>query len=288
MKNSNLHLSDTFFLIAVLALFVFTTPALSQNTGSVKLAYNYPSGVPVRYLSTSKVVQDMDINGQSMVVNVDVILGCTVRSKGMADNELLLEIKIDTLGQTIETPGGLQGGPVPEVNGKVFMMKMLPTGRETDLSGAEQITYSSDQGTTNSVRESFNDFFPDIPAEPITQGYTWSGTDTLRSKSSGTDLMIIVKSDNKFEGFEQLNGVNCAKITYTLSGTRVLKTQSEGMDILMTGPFNGTGELYFSQEKGYFLKQTINTKMTGNVDITSQSMTFPVTMNQNSVVEVKD
>jgi len=128
-----------------------------------------------------------------------------------------------------------------------------------------------------------------LPDEAITPGYIWSGTDTLRTKSSPANLVMIVKADNKFEGYEQLNGINCAKITFALSGTRELKTQTQGMDIKMSGPFTGTGELYFAPDKGYFLRQIVKTRMTGQMEITSpEVMSFPLTMDQNSVTEVKN
>ena len=119
---------------------------ISQNSGAVKLSYNYPANTPVKYLSTSKIVQDIDINGQIMSVNVAAILGCTVKSKGMSENNLVLEMTIDTLSQTVDSPGGLTGGVMKEAIGKVFIMKILPSGKETDLSGAEQITYTNNEG----------------------------------------------------------------------------------------------------------------------------------------------
>ncbi len=289
MKNTNIHSLKTFLAFVTLALFVFTLPAISQNTGAVKLSYNYPTDIPVKYLSTSKVLQDMDINGQIMSVNVGAVLGCSVKSQGITENNLVLEIKIDTVSQTVDSPGGMMGGPVREAIGKVFTMKMLPTGKETDLSGAEQITFTNYEGATNSLKDSFTGFFPDLPAEAINPGYTWSGTDTISSKSAVTNLIMIVRADNKFEGYEQLNGTNCAKITFTLSGTRDLITQTQGMEVKMKGPFTGTGELYFAIDMGYFLKQVIKTTMTGQVEITSpEVMSFPVTMNMSSVIEVKN
>jgi len=136
MKNSNPHSLKAFLISLTLALFVFTLPIISQNTGAIKLSYNYPADLPVKYLSTSNMVQDIDINGQIMSVNIAAILGCTVKSIGMAENNLVLEMKIDTLSQTVDSPGGLIGGALKEVIGKVFTMKILPTGKETDLSGA--------------------------------------------------------------------------------------------------------------------------------------------------------
>lgn len=279
----------TFLILAAVVLFINNEPAASQNSGSVRLAYSYSGNNSVKYLSTSKILQNMDINGQMMSVDVNVILGCTVKGLGKENNDLLLEINVDTLVQTINSPAGLMGGEIKEADGKSFRMKMLSTGKETDLTEADQIKYLNYEGVSNSLQESFTDFFPDVPAEPITPGYKWQSTDTVSSKTTSNAIYMIVRSDNKFEGFEQLNGINCARISYVFSGSRDVKTQNQGMDIKIKGPITGTGELFFAADKGYFLKQVINIKMTGQVEIaTPDIMSFPVTMDQSSITEVKN
>jgi hypothetical protein len=283
----NIKLHYTSLTLSILALCLVSIPAVSQEN-AVKLVYNYPAGTPVSYQTSSKVIQDMDVNGQSMVVNVLSVLGCTVKSTGNADNNLVLEVTIDTLSQTIDTPGGMTGGTIRDAMGKSFSMKISPEGKETDMSGAEQISYKTDEGTTTTAAQSFNDFFPDLPDRAINPGYTWSSTDTLTAKTSAMTMIMVIKSDNKFEGYEELNGTKCAKITYTLSGSRNMKTQTQGMDIIVKGPLTGTGELYFSPEKGYFMKLDVKTRMTGQLEITSpESMSFPVIMDMNSTTEVK-
>ena len=289
MKHLNQKSFFVFSAVAAIALCMITKPAASQTSGSVRLAYSYPADKPVKYISTSKILQDMDINGQIISVNVAAILGCSVKGLGKDNNDLVLEIKIDTLAQTIDSPGGLMGGEMKETVGKVFTMKILPSGKETDLSGAEKITFTNYEGVSNTLKESFTEFFPDLPAEALAPGYTWPSTDTISNKTATTDLFMIIHSENKFEGYEKLNGINCARISYTLSGSRDVKTQNQGMDIKMKGPMTGTGELFFAPDKGYFLKQVIKIRMTGQVEITSpEVMSFPVTLDQSSVTETKD
>jgi hypothetical protein len=223
-----------------------------------------------------------------MVVNVISILGCSIKSTGILNNNIGLEVTIDTMAQSVDSPNGMAGGAVTGAIGKVFKMTISPEGKEIDMSAAEQLSFTAEDGTTATAAQSFNKFFPDVPAEAITPGYTWSGTDTLTEKTSAMSLVMIVKADNKFEGYELINGTNCAKILFTISGTRDMKTQSQGMDIKMNGPFTGTGELYFSPEKGYFLKESIKTRMSGTMEITSpESMSFPVVMDITSITEVK-
>ncbi len=278
-----------FMILAAVVLLINTEPAVSQSSGSVRLAYGYPVNNSVKYLSTSRILQNMDINGQMMSIDVNVILGCSVKGPGKENNDLVLEIKVDTLVQTVDTPAGRMGGEIKEADGKSFRMKISPTGKETDLTEADQIKYLNYEGVSNSLKESFTDFFPDVPAEAIAPGYKWQSTDTVSSKTTSNAIYMIVRSDNKFEGFEKLNGINCARISSVFSGSRDVKTQNQGMDIKMKGPITGTGELFFATDKSYFLKQVVRIRMTGEVEIaTPEIMKFPVTVDQSSVTEVRN
>jgi hypothetical protein len=275
--------------LIILITFFLSIPAYSQEkTESVRLKYKYSTETPVKYLTTSNVVQDIDINGQSMQINVLSLLGCRVKSTGLSDNNLRLEITIDTMSQVIDSPQGSSGGALSEAIGKVFTIAISQEGKEIDLSGAEQIVYGTGDGSTSNAGQSFNDFFPDVPSEPITPGFTWTTTDSLNSKTSTMTVRMSITSENKFEGFEQINGINCARISSILKGTREMKTRTQGMDIKIIGPFTGTSDLYFAPEEGYFLKQSVKTMMPGTMEMTSpESMTFNLVMNATSVNEVQ-
>jgi hypothetical protein len=253
----------------------------------IKLIYNYPANMPVKYLTNSKVLQKMDINGQLMETNVLSVLGCTVNSKGNQENNLILEVTIDTLGQMVDSPMGQQGGAFTEAMGKSFKMTISPTGKEIDLTEARSVVFAAEGGGSSDAMQSFSDFFPDLPEEYLTQGYTWITTDTINSKGGGAEVMMTIKAENKFDGFELFGDINCARISAVISGTRVIKTQAQGMDIKASGPYTGSVVLLFSQEKGYFIKQAVDTKMSGTIEITSEeNMSFPVEMEMSSVSEV--
>jgi hypothetical protein len=88
---------------------------------------------------------------------------------------------------------------------------------------------------------------------------------------------MVVRSENKYEGMEKMDGYECAKITSTLSGTREQTAQTQGMDVATSGTFTGTGELWFAVKEGYFIKNTTRSKLTGNVEISGpQNMTMPL------------
>ena len=100
----------------------------SPIKGSIKLEYNYPADKTFKYVADTKIVQDMDVNGQSMLVNVSMYMGCEVKAAGKIGENLKLEIKIDSMAQNVESPQGSAGGPINDVNGKVFNMIISPAG----------------------------------------------------------------------------------------------------------------------------------------------------------------
>lgn len=273
-------------VLSTLFALVFYSVAFSQS-GAVKMVYNFPADKPVKYLSTSKIVQTMDIMGQTMEVNVSAALGCSIKSKGLIEKKLNLEVTIDTMYQKVDSPQGSAGGVLRDAMGKVFIMSITPEGKETDLSEASKILINIEGSGTTDAAQSFIDFFPDLPSGSVSPGFTWSQTDSIKTKSVSNSMVMVFKSDNKFEDFEEINGVKCARISSAISGDRATVTQSQGMDISSKGPFTGTSVVYFSLDKGYFIKQTVNTKMTGTIDITSpENMSFPVIMDMTSVTEV--
>ncbi|MCK7521463.1 MAG: hypothetical protein MZV64_29140 [Ignavibacteriales bacterium] len=70
--------------------------------------YNYSSlGVPVKYLTNSKVLQKMDINGQLMETNVILYLVARLIQKVLRIITFSLEVT-DTLGQMVDSPMGPQ------------------------------------------------------------------------------------------------------------------------------------------------------------------------------------
>jgi hypothetical protein len=283
------------FLFALAIIFTLTSVSTvysqkksgesSQNPG-VKLEYNYPAGKTYKYVSDSKIVQDMEINGQSMQINIAVYMGCEVKSAGKQGENLNLEIKIDSMAQSIDSPQGSTGGEITDVKSKVFNMIITPSGKIVDLSGATKIVYTMEWSGESNLEQGFLSFFPTLPKTPVKTGDTWVSNDTIQSKTDNMSLFMPIQSDCKFEGIEKVDGIDCAKISATLSGTRKMVAEPQGMEIHTSGPFTGTQTLYFAINEGYFIRQSIVSKMTGKIEIPDQDMSFPVVMNVTFTNEI--
>jgi hypothetical protein len=262
-------------------------PGNTQQTDAIKLEYKYLKETPIKYLSISKMTQTMDIQGQSMQNNINSVFGCSIKATGKQDSDLKLEIKLDTLGQVVESPMGTAGGSVRDIQGKVINIVISPDGRETDISEAEKVIYTVEGSGESNVSQTFMEFFPILPIKPVKVGDTWNIADSVASTNGATFTKNIVNSTDKLEGIENIDGIECARISSTLSGTMIINTQNQGMDVKMKGTYTGSGILLFAIKEGYFIKQTVISKVTGNVEIAMpESVTFPMVMDVNTVNEV--
>jgi hypothetical protein len=257
-------------------------PETAPEKGGIKIVYNYPEEKTFKYVSDSKIVQDMDINGQSMLVNVAMYLACEVKSIGKTGENMKLEIMIDSMAQNVESPQGAAGGPINDVKGKMFSMVISPSGKTVDLTEASKVVYTVEGSGESNMTQQFLNYFPALPENEVKPEDTWTSNDTINSKSPTNSIYMPVESIYKFEGVENIDGVDCAKITATLSGTRKMTTQSQGMEIHTSGPFTGTQVLFIELKEGYLMKETVSTKMTGTIEIPDQNMSFPVVMSITS------
>lgn len=291
MKNLQLkNLVVTGFILILSGIFTvgYSQRKADQSVlkGGTKLQYNYPIGKIYKYLTDSKVVEDMDVNGQSMLVNVATSMACEVKAVAKQAENMKLEITIDSLKQNVESPQGSAGGSVKDLKGKIFNMVISPSGKPVDLTEAAKIVYTIEGGGAENLSQSFQTYFPVLPKGEVNPGDTWTTNDTIDTKSAGNTIWMPVQSNFKYEGVETIDGVDCAKITATLSGTRKMSTQSQGMDIKTSGPFTGTTTLFFAVKEGYLVKESSTSKLTGKIEIPDQNMTLPVVMTITSTQEI--
>ena len=286
----NFRLRNLVISVSILILSGICASGYSQKrseaapvSGGVKLEYIYPGNKTFKYQSDTKVVQNMDVNGQSMLVNVSIFMGCEVKSAVKQGENLKLEIKIDSMSQNIDSPQGSAGGPVRDVNGKSFNLIISPAGKSIDLSEASKVVYNVEGSGESNFAETFLSYFPTLPTGIVKPGDTWALNDTLDSKSPTSTTWMPVESKYKFEGIENIDGTDCAKISVVLTGTRKMTTQSQGMNIKTNGPYTGSRIILIALKDGYLVKDSVTSRMTGKIEIPDQDMSFPVVMDITSV-----
>ncbi|HBC77641.1 MAG TPA: hypothetical protein DCZ51_03370 [Bacteroidales bacterium] len=266
----------------------FCSCIIAQNIGgAVKLSYKYPTDKAVKYLNSSTMVQVMDVQGQTMQTDVTSAFGCSVKSAGSADSNLKLEFTVDTIGQTSNSPMGGSGGAVQGVKGKSCILVLTPEGKITDMSGPASLTYSIDGSGETNLSQTVGDFFPRLPENPVKTGDTWNLTDSVLTTSTSMTMKTLDMSVNKLEGFETVNGIECAKVSIQHTGTMTMNVQNQGMDIFIKGPYTGTSEYLIAVKEGYLVKLTSATKLKGNLEITSMGMEMPIGIEMKGITEMK-
>lgn len=261
--------------------------ATAQNK-SADLTYRYSSGKPVTYVNTTKMHEVMDVNGQAMDVYVSGFLSCTVKAAGSAGKNLNLEIRIDSLSEVVDTPQGIMGGTVTDVAGKSFSLALKPTGEVADPSGAKALVYSLPGQGSNNMASNFAEFFPVLPGQKVTAGYNWNSVDTVSSEEGVNSQVTVTNSQNKVDGFEEMLGINCAKITSTTEGTSIMNNEIQGMKMITKGNFTGTVVTWFDSATGSLVKSESNSRMTGQLDMTNEGYSFPVVIDITETTGIRE
>ncbi len=273
--------------IIFVASILCNLPLLSQTgANQISMKYKYPEDRSVTYKQTSKILQNMEIEGQQMQNIINTLFGCSVKSAGGSGPDLALEVRIDTVAQSVESPMGGAGGGVSGLSGKTFRMVISPSGKEIDLSGAANVTFNAASSGTTNLANNMLDFFPDLPAELVKQGDKWNAVDSVNASSESTSMRLLTNSENTFEGIEKVNGYDCIKITSNVSGTQTIKTVSQEMNVKVTGPYTGKYTTWFSVEEGYFIKTSSEAVLKGTIEISEMGMTMPLTMTVSTTTDL--
>jgi hypothetical protein len=274
----------------LLVLTVAAVPATTTVTGAAEkpivLEYKMPSGRALTYQSKSEEAQVMEIQGQPMNSQTNGTSTFTFKAKGLKDKNFLLGVTIDDVTATVTSSA--QGDMSPDmstVKGKTFDMVLSPLGSEVDVSGAEAITYSMGPETRN-LSSGFKMFFPDLPGKPVKIGDTWPSTAGIDEKTGTMNIRIDFQNVNTLEGFETIDGMNCARISAQVTGTISGTGNQGGADLTFSGTVKGKDVWYFAVKEGLFVKTASESTTEMSIDVPAGNMTIPMTQTTKSEVKL--
>lgn len=280
------------FISIVLVIFILAGCAVEKRTywrdpkTALALQYWMPENQVLKYQTSAKQTQIIEVMGQSVEVETEKTIEFSVKSKGLKENNLLLEVTIDSMSIKITSPQGDLSPDQSTVIGKSFDMTLSILGKEMDLSGADSIKYDLGPGDKRSISADFQALFPNLAGRPVKIGDTWTTKDTITEKSDNGEVRINLESVNTLEGFETVNGLECVKITAEVTGTLGGEGYEQGMDLTFKGEIKGTDTWYFAYMKGIFVKMITDVSTEGTITTSgAQSMTIPMT--QEMKIEVK-
>jgi len=252
---------------------------------AVVLEYKMPAGRSLTYQMKSEEAQVMEIQGQSMNTQTSNTGTFTFKAKGLKDKNFLLGVTIDDIAATMASDA--QGDMSPDmsgVKGKSFDMVLSPLGSEVDVSGAEAITYTMATETRN-LSSGFKMFFPDLPGKPVKVGDTWPSSAGNEEKTGSMSIRMDFQNVNTLEGFEAVEGMECARISSQVTGTITGTGNQMGADLTFAGTSKGKDVWYFAVKEGIFVKAMSESTTAMSIDVPAAGMTIPMT--QTTKAEVK-
>jgi hypothetical protein len=262
-----------------------TSIAPAPAPAATVLEYKMPAGRALTYQTKSEEAQVMEVQGQSMDSQTTGASTFTFKAKGLKDKNFLLGVTIDDIVVTMTSSA--QGDMSPDmaaVKGKSFDMVLSPLGSEVDVAGAEAITYDLATETRN-LASSFKMYFPDLPGKPVNVGDTWPSNAAIEEKTGSMNIRIDFQSVNTLEGFETLDGMECARISSQITGTITGTGNQGGMDLTFSGTHKGKDVWYFAVKEGLYVKNASEATSEMSIDVSAAGMTIPMT--QTTKGEVK-
>jgi hypothetical protein len=110
--------------------------------------------------------------------------------------------------------------------------------------------------------------------------------DTITEKIGTGEIKISLESLNTLEGFETVDGLECAKITVKISGTLEGGGDQGGPDLAFKGEIEGTETWHFAYKEGLFVKMITDAFTKDTVSVRGpQEMSIPLA--QEMKIEIK-
>ncbi|MFO7732994.1 MAG: hypothetical protein R6X21_05015 [Candidatus Aminicenantes bacterium] len=268
-----------FALAAAVAVFMIpaggtagASMAAADAAGAeVVLTYKMPSGRILRYETKEDGLETMDMMGQVVETTSVSSSRFSLEPKGLRDVNHLLGVTIEDLTVAIVSMQGDVSPDVKPVLGRSFEMVLSPLGVEVDVSGAEAITYTTLSGTRN-LASGFKAFFPDLPDRPVKVGDSWPSDFVIEEKTESVDIRIEGQNVHTLEGFETVDGMECARIVAKVSGTVMGTGFQQGMDLRFDGTLTGTDVWYFAPAEGVYVMSTSDSETDMTISVAGMSI----------------
>ena len=276
----------TIFVLAAVTLQATPTSPKAPAPASAVLEYKMPTGRTLTHQSKSEETQVMEVMGQSMDTHATNNSTVTFKAKGPKDNNLLLGVSIDEMAASFTSSAAGDMSPdMSSLKGKTFDMVLSALGSEIDVSAAEAIKYDM-AGATRNIASGFKMFFPDLPDKPVKVGDTWPSNAGIDEDMGEIKMRLDFKNVNTLEGFETVDGLECARVSTAVTGTLTGSGNQQGMDMTFAGTTKGKETWYFAIKEGLFIKSASETTTEMSIDVPAAGMTIPATATAKSEVKL--
>jgi hypothetical protein len=202
-----------------------------------------------------------------------------------SDGNLAMTITIDAMNLTLDTPRGESSLEVKKIREKSFELTLSSLGQVLDTGDAANLTYflggAGEQGIDNDFRE----LFPKLPDGPVRVGDTWTFKGSTPGHSFNPETSIDMEAVNTLEGFETIDGRECARITSEFTGELRTEGESSPGTRISGGPVTGTGVWFFAYKEGLLVKASRTIRATTEIELGAPN-TPPVPAVEDTKIEV--
>ncbi len=271
-----------FILLAMLTgaiLLMSCGTGTSMRSGNIEtgmvLQYHIPQDSPLTYDMGTKVTQSVDAMGQTFETDIDTDYQFRIVSTGRDGGNQQLQVTINSISLSVESPQGSMNPDVSELSGKQFTMALTPNGKEQLISDMSELAINLGQGQSQNLGTDFGSLFPDFSMETVMVGDTWSTVDSMNINSGGTNLGMIYQKQHIIEGRETMNGYDCIRVVSEVTGTMQGTGSQGGFDMDINGEITGTDTWYFAYQEGILVQSTSD--YTTDAEISVQGMSMPMT-----------
>jgi hypothetical protein len=227
------------------------------------LEYRVPDDKPLRYRTIFEQTHRMDLQGDSREFVFNKALEFSMQAEGSDEDSQKLTVTVHSLMIELDTPRGPIQKRVNELEGKSFGMVVSPLGEELKFSGVSAVKYDLPPAGVQNVQSEFEAFFPDLAGRSLAVGDSWAIETQVADTAFNSGKKINLQIVHTFEGFETVDGMNCAKITTVLEGS--LDDSGERMTRApeMTAKFTGSGVTYLAHEEGWLVRTSTTLRGSG-------------------------
>lgn len=252
--------------------------------GAVTLAYKFAPGTTLVYKETGTQTQDLDMMGQTMSTVSSSSMDLTLKGKAPKDGNLIIGVTIDGMTLNVQSPQGDVTPDLSAILGKSFDLVLSPLGKEIDVSGAAVFQVDMGQSGRRDLTSNFQAFFPDLPDHPVKIGDKWPSEDAILQKSDQGEIHLNFKNDNTLDGFETIDGRECARIKVIVKGTMTGALNQGGVALTLDAKLEGTQTWYFDAKAGAYVKSEMKATMGGVIAIESMNMTIGFSGEQKAAI----
>jgi hypothetical protein len=284
------------FLLMATSLFflLIDVPAQSirrdNGVESYLLRYRLASDEVWMYRTTTTQKTDMEMLGQSLPVEITIVVEYSVRGEGNdPPQNIRATLTLDTLSMTFDiVPEDMAIDLSPWI-GKKMGLILSPTGDETfvGIDTLPDIRFDQISDETFSIHSLLRNPFPDLPSQPIRIGDTWQGGGSYSQTQRHIDTEVTTHSTNTLEDIDTLDGLACLRMKTKMTGTLDGSGKQMGMDVVFEGDLESTTTWYFAHETGTLVKLISDQFMEGTIAVAGQvEMVVPMTQQTRIVSQL--